>query len=259
MRNLASKKKLPDFFIIGAQKSGTTTVSAYLNQHPQLFSSTKKEVHFFDRTNFSDSDIREYENFFPNLRCGTDQLLYFEATPSYLPQAGVPGRILKNLPEAKFIVILRDPISRAFSAFHMQKRAGKIPSDSLFNALIRQDIERLETFFKSGRHLLDRPRIMRGLVGRGLYIRQIEHWFSYFNPDRFLFLDFNDLGANPEKFYQRIYAFLNVSFDQHDHFLHKVKGDYKDRMDTESHQLLSEYYSLPNRALFHLLGLKFGW
>ena len=98
---MACRKKLPDFFIIGAQKSGTTTVAEYLNQHPQLFRSTKKEVHLFDRINFSDSDISEYEQFFPDLFCDADQALYFEATPSYLPQADVPGRILKNIPASR--------------------------------------------------------------------------------------------------------------------------------------------------------------
>lgn len=256
---MACKKKLPDFFIIGAQKSGTTTVAEYLNQHPQLFRSTTKEVHLFDRINFSDSDVSEYEQFFPDLLCDANQALYFEATPSYLPQADVPGRILKNLPEAKFIVILRDPISRAFSAFHMLKRNGRLASDSTFNALIRQDIERLDRFLKSGQRLLDRPRIMRGLVGRGLYVRQLEHWFSHFHPDRFLFLDFTELRVNPTKFYQHIFSFLNVCCPEHDQFVHQHKGGYKERIDTDSHHLLSEYYRIPNSALFDLLGLKFDW
>jgi hypothetical protein len=256
---LASKNKRPDFFIIGAQKSGTTTAAEYLNQHPQLFRSTKKEVHLFDRIKFSDSDISEYEQFFPDLSYAAHQTLYFEATPSYLPQADVPGRILKNLPESKFIVILRDPISRAFSAFHMMKRNERIAPDFSFNEFIKQDIQRLNRFFESRRSVLDRPRIYRGLIGRGLYAKQIEHWFSHFSPDQFLFLDFNELTSTPHKFYKRIYTFLNVQLNDLTHFIHEEKGGYKVQMDTESHQLLSDYYSAPNKALFDLLGRSFDW
>lgn len=139
-------EKLPDFFIVGAAKAGTSSLYAYLNEHPQIFMSPIKETNFFayegrnttnfhgrpSRTNFPVKTIQQYKSLFT--KCNNDQVIG-EASPLYLESGLASERIYKLLPDAKIIAILRNPIDRAFSGYTMAVRHGNQKPLNIMQAL----------------------------------------------------------------------------------------------------------------------------
>ena len=117
---------LPSFIIAGTQKSGTTVLAAYLSSHPSLVLSRRKEVHFFDRTRTYIKGLDSYLSAFPYVNYSVEldlsPPLFGEATPFYLASLNACRRISQDLPDVKMIVLLREPISRAYSEYQMQQR-----------------------------------------------------------------------------------------------------------------------------------------
>ena len=123
---------LPNFLIIGAAKSGTTALYRYLYDHPEIYMSERKELHYFSYPETSKltkgphtykrlsvSTLAEYMTFFDGAR---DEIAIGEASPSYLYLPGTAERIYQLLPNVKIIAILRNPVERAFSAYMHARR-----------------------------------------------------------------------------------------------------------------------------------------
>jgi len=107
----------PDFLIVGAQKSGTTSLFSYLEERRGFVGSKPKEVHYFDREdNFLKGEGWYHSHFIK--RSGQKGLI-FEASPEYLSRSKVPPRLKAYNPDLKIIILLREPISRAYSAWNM--------------------------------------------------------------------------------------------------------------------------------------------
>ena len=131
-------KIMPDFLIVGAAKSGTTALYHYLGQHPEVFLSPIKETNFFaqkgknlDFNGPKDNLIThkktitetvDYYNQFTNV---TNEKAIGEICPSYLYYKDAPKNIKEHIPEVKIIAILREPVSRAFSAWVHLTRDGR--------------------------------------------------------------------------------------------------------------------------------------
>ena len=125
-----SKPIWPNFYIVGAVKSGTTSLYAYLRQHPQVFLPTMKEPHFFTQPRPSPeqihliqyvADIESYQHLYR----GADRYPRIgDASPSYLWCEEAPERIHAVQPEARIIVILRDPVQRAYAQYLMDFNEG---------------------------------------------------------------------------------------------------------------------------------------
>ena len=117
---------LPSFIVAGTQKSGTTVLAAYLSGHPSLVLSHRKEVHFFDRTRNFIKGIHRYLMAFPYVNFSTETTstlpLFGEATPFYLASESACRRISQTLSNTKILVLLREPIARAYSEYQMKKR-----------------------------------------------------------------------------------------------------------------------------------------
>lgn len=105
---------LPTFIGIGAQRAATTWVYECLKEHPQIFMASKKEIHFFN-TQF-DKDLSWYEDHFEG---ASDFVAVGEITPNYLNNPDAIPRMARVLPKATLLVILREPISRAYSAYRL--------------------------------------------------------------------------------------------------------------------------------------------
>src|SRR5215213_1565056 len=113
----AHLRQLPNFIIIGAQRGGTTSLYRYLTEHPSIGAAYRKEVHFFDR--HFDKGMAWYLAHFP---ARGEFPIVGEASPFYLFHPAVPGRIHAAVPQARFIALLRNPIDRAYSQYHMKSR-----------------------------------------------------------------------------------------------------------------------------------------
>ena len=195
---------LPNFMCIGAAKSGTTTLYDILRQHPEIFISAFKEPHFFDISENYKNGIQWYEkNYFSNVN--TEIIADF--TPSYLFEKKAPERIYKDLGEnVKFVVLLRNPVDRAYSHYLHSVRDEHENLD--FEQALKEEKGRLEKCIKEGDYLY---YLRHSYFHQGLYSDMIERYLQYFPLEHFLFIHFEeDFLQKREQTVIKILDFLGI-------------------------------------------------
>src|SRR5437764_2957004 len=129
-----------DFVIGGTQKRGTSALDSFLRQHPQIcMPTTKKELHFFDR----EEENTDYKEYHANFEPTPEQRVIGEASPIYMYWETAPYRIWKYNPKMKWILALRNPVERAFSAWNME--AKRDHEKLAFPEAIEKEPERCRT------------------------------------------------------------------------------------------------------------------
>jgi hypothetical protein len=200
----AHDRPLPDFLVIGAQKSGTSSLYARLVTHPQVLPALRKEVHWFDGAH-ADRDNAElgYRAFFPTTRARADAAapggqpaLAGEATPFYLVHPGAPRRAARIAPDAKLVVVLRDPVMRAVSGYHHAVRFGheQRPIDVALDPAFEEPVGPV-----ADDGWWDDPRgavRVRGYLERGRYAPQLRRWWEAFSRDRTLVIEDTSLRGD---------------------------------------------------------------
>jgi hypothetical protein len=185
---------LPTFLIIGAARSGTTTLSRYLSEHPDIFISAKKELHYFDRE--FDRGLDWYRSHFTNSR----EHAKGEATPMYLGLPYIAERMARTVPEAKLIAILRNPVDRAYSQYWWKRGRGK--ESRSFEQAVADEL--------AGK-LSDHARARAfDYVGRGRYLDHLTEICNFYSSHQLLVLLFDDLRDSPAGVYETMCAFLGV-------------------------------------------------
>lgn len=177
---------LPDFVIIGAQKAGTTTLFDMLAEHPEVSLSTVKEVHFFD-LNFHRGEEWYRRHF--------DRHIAGEASPYYIFHPLVHDRMKALIPNAKAIVILRDPIDRALSHYFHEVALG-FETLPIVEALKAED-QRTNRYGR--KHF--------SYVARSRYMEQLEGWHDF----DLLVLSNRELRENPDETFARICRHIGAS------------------------------------------------
>ncbi len=197
--------RLPEFLGIGVQKGGTTTLQRLLEQHPDLFLPRQKELHYFSlhygkgeawyRQQFADAN--------PDQRCG-------EITPYYVFHPEAPARMHALLPQAKLILLLRDPVERALSQLAHSMRLGLEPLE-LEEALAAeaQRLEGAEAVLASanGRH---RSHQEHSYLARSRYELQLERWLSVFPKEQIFLRRSEELFEQPEQLWAELLEFLQI-------------------------------------------------
>lgn len=253
---------LPEFIIIGAQKAGTTSLHAYLGQHPELLKSQRKEVHFFDGGLGRSVDTYKlgkewYRGEFPERTNINKRKKVFESTPAYIFNPLAAKRIQKMLPKVKLIAVLRNPTDRAISHyFHSQKR-GYEPLPIL--EALKQEESRLEKAYEES-DFKNRNFSVYSYKARGRYHEQIARYFEIFSKDQMLILSSNLLFSDTEKALQRVYSFLDINPDfVTPNLKPKNVGRNRVKVDAEVYEYLNEYFEPHNRKLVDLIGEDYGW
>lgn len=259
MRVTSGLRPLPDFIVIGAQKSGSTSLHHYLGQHPDTLPSWAKEVRFFDAPERYSQGEGWYRAQFPVRRDGRTQLA-FESTADYMFHAQVPERMHRLLPDARLIAVLRNPTDRAISGYRHEKRKGRemLPIDE---ALWVEET-RVGIHLANGE--FDHPAVRHfAYLRRGHYADQLERYFTYYRRDRVLVLRSEDLFANPHDMAQTVTAFLGLSPMAADipfPWLNtRGSGDEDTALPPGTRDRLDAYYAPQNRKLETLLGRSMGW
>lgn len=199
---------LPNFYVIGAAKSGTTTIAKGLRQHPKIYIPGIKELAYFNEENHFKQGISYLQSFY-NERDSFQ--LRGDASPQYLYCEHVPERI-KNLYEErklKFIVILRDPFKRTISSYRQACVRGNERLN--FNDAINKEIT--DRLYKQSKNV--HCRTLGAYIGASLYYRQLKHWFNYFPKQSFLILLTDDLSVSPNRIFQKIFTFLEIETPKH--------------------------------------------
>lgn len=260
-------KSRPDFLVIGAQKAGTTSLYHYLKEHPQIFGNIGfKEVRYFDRSEHYDLGFSWYLGNFPSKLRKRNQLTC-DASPNYLYYEFVPERIKKDLGTIKMIAILREPVSRAYSAWQMFHNFSDVDNDHLRRFYDKRSFaEAIEEEFTPDFAHTQYP-FRYDYVGRGKYVHQLEHYYKYFEPDNILVLNVDEFRTNIDRVLNRVCDFLNIApFDpetiqelkQKKHNVGNYKFD-KTPADEEKLNFLKEYYVPFNEKLYELLGERYNW
>lgn len=258
-RQLTSQDRvLPDFIIIGVQKGGTSSLYQYLVRHPNILPGYKKEVKFFDGNYQKGLDWYRY-NFPFASQMEHVHAQSGEASPSYVFHPLVPVRIKETLPDVKLILMLRDPVARAYSHYQGNLRKGQ---ESLtFQAAIEQEEDRL----KGEREKIIADQIYpmyRYLVfsylARGVYIEQVRNWFQSFPRQQILILKSEDFFQNPPVIFNRVLAFLGLPDWELDNYDIYNLGTYL-KMEPHLETKLRSYFSPYNQELYELIGENFNW
>lgn len=185
-----------DFCIIGAQKSGTTSLARYLEAHPAVYLAPVKEVHFFDR--HYERGLDWYEQQFARAPEGAR---VGEATPMYLFEPAAAARLADAAPAARLIAILRNPVDRAYSHYWHTRARGHEPLE--LRDAIAAEPERLtsDDVEVRGRY---------AYVGKGRYFEQLERYAEHFPREQLHVALFDDLVSAPDALFAGVCAHLGV-------------------------------------------------
>lgn len=210
--------KNPTFLILGAAKSGTSSLAQYISTHPEVALSKPKEPHFFD-ANYSKGMSYYLTRHFKNWR---HEKVAGEATPSYLIVPYVAERILHEIPQVKLIVILRNPVMRAFSSWWMF-HARRMEQLSFADAISLEERQ-----ISEGRHPLENPQaesiwskhIQNIRLGRpidirtylyaGHYAHHIQRFLRLFPRENIKIIFSNHLRERPHETLCELWQFLGV-------------------------------------------------
>lgn len=251
---MRQERSLPDAVILGAQKCGTTSLHGYLIQHPGVIAPLRKEVHYFD-LNYGRGEAWYRAHFGRSGGPG----LNLDSSPYYLFHPAVARRMHDLLPNARMIVLLRDPVRRAYSHYWHERAKGREKLE--FEDAIEAEpgrIEAAEAQLAAG--TLDRSADHQhySYLARGRYAEQIERWLALYSRERFHVVRFEDLVKDPLERLNETLAFLGLPA--------AVRVDLEPRntrryppMSESTAQRLREYFAPHNRRLEELLGRPFAW
>lgn len=179
-----------------------------------------------------------------------------EDTPFYIWDKKVIERIRQNFPKIKLIALLRNPVDRAYSNYHLAVREG---SESLsFEDAIEKEIELLEKNSDITSEKIEKFLRPRSYISKGLYYIQIKNWFKVFSKDQILILNTESLAENPNYTLERIFNFLGLPNEQIKNLQKQKVADYQ-MMNKETRQFLKKFFEPHNEELFKLLKKRFEW
>lgn len=210
-----------DFFVVGAARSGTTSIYNYLSQHPQVFLPNVKECNYFSDVESMDQEVyidpelgkqyhmkiinsnTVYESLFKNAE---SEKLKGEVSPSYLWDRSSAKKISEHNKNAKIIISLRNPIYRAYSHYLMHYNTGYEKEKSFEDAIKAEKI----SIWGGGNLYLE----------MGLYYEQVKRYFEFFDPKNIKILIYEEWVKDIDEYINQIYNFLDLD-EFHDFDLNK--------------------------------------
>jgi hypothetical protein len=268
-------RMLPEFLIIGVQKGGTTSLYRYLEQHPCVAPAFAKEVHFFDnhtrdykygkglswyRSHFVYSTSKIYHQ-----TVHRQNLITGEGSPDYIFDPNAPQRIAAALPHVKLIVILRNPVDRAYSHYmHNARAAWDVKREPLsFEEAIAAEPTRLQG--EKAKLLQDDSYFSYNYMHysylqRGMYADQLQTWFSLYPKEQMLILGSENFFADPQAHFKQVLEFLGLpDWDLPEYKSFNTRSQGAIAMADQTRSQLLEYFKPHNQRLYQILGNDFGW
>jgi LPS sulfotransferase NodH len=249
---------LPSLLILGAQRSGSTSLFNYLVQHPDVLPPLGKEIHYFDL--HYQRGLNWYRGRFPYAHRLGGGTLTLDASPYYLLHPLAPERAARLVPGAKLVALLRNPVERALSHYQHEVRGGR---ESLpFERAIEQEAERLsgeEERLRSDPSYYSFNHHRYSYVRRGRYLEQLRRWVEHFPRSQLLVLQSERLFADPVGATATVHEFLGVRPHRLEHYKPFLHGAYDRAMPAGVRTRLVEYFEPHNRELYDWLGKEFDW
>lgn len=263
----------PDFMVIGAAKSGTTSLFQYLAQHSDIIAPQEKELKYFGMGRQS-KGLNNYLENFP-LKVDKGNKITFEASPTYLHIKKSPKHIVQLFPNMKFIAILRDPVKRAFSHWngrhsgYLINKNAHLGESRSFEEAVYQELNEIDKVPMTFRYL-----------EKGKYAEQIKEWYKYFSPQQICLLDFQDLKVDLKGLLKEMTDFLEIPFSYNEfneadqslsgHIFTKDQTNekelkrynvtsYSQKLDAKIETELRTYFQPFDDELLKLVNKKFSW
>ena len=252
---------LPDFIIIGSMKCGTTSLYYDICEHPCASAAARDEIGFFD-SNFH-LGLNWYRSMFPtkgqieDIKHKEGVAITGEDTPFYFWNPIAAKRIQKLLPNTKLIIILRNPIERAYSEYQdLASNKSNFPS---FETVIENEMnsqrnntdiiteENFEVFNQKNSYLL-----------KGIYVDQLKIWTSLFPKEQIFILSTENLNSDPISALGSVFQYLNLPDYKIKNPQHQKQKKYSS-MKTETRNELIEFFKPHNERLFKMINKKFDW
>lgn len=262
----------PKAIIIGAQKGGTTALFEYLSAHPLVCPPSEKEINFFMCPSLHAQGNDFYHQYFPKKTDDNERAMSIDASPNYLVSRDAAQRIYEYDPQMKIIALLREPVARAYSAWHMYRRFFRKKPNWYFEWMQRCDAtidittyERRnesfgESFYDDASQEIrarDAGRPIEGpFLRHGCYEEQIPFYRRRF-PESQIYIESSErFRAATQDVLQEIAAFLDIeSFRWNRSDLSPVfVGDYSEMPQDRGTDLVREFYSERRAKLFEILG-----
>jgi hypothetical protein len=245
---------IPDFLILGAAKSGTTTLIYELKNHPDVFT-PGSELNYFTQQFTKGAEWYNSIFKFPEKVQGEKSTSYFYEKPCH-------ERIFKHNPEMKLIVLLREPVKRAFSNWNMRHVQGRLLKQAYkFNKSTGQPIENIGFSHLFKYYLACDSEVNRHLepldiFERGLYIDQILHLLKFFHREQLLVLIAEDYFKNPVVAMEKVSQHLDICAFPKGGNLWVRKSDYPIKLDDKVAFEIHQYYKPYNERFFDFLGFE---
>lgn len=185
-----------DFLVIGAQKSGTTSLFKYLNEHPQIYLPPSKEVPFFTQENYGASSWDETASIYYS--DAPDNHLWGAVSPQYMTTSKACYRIKASMPNVRLVAILRNPIDRAFSHYLMMRKRGL--ESRTFSEAIAVQIKSAQASDEEKNNYLR----------WGRYGEILQHYFNEFSSESILVGFTEELKSNPQEVYDKTLAHIGI-------------------------------------------------
>ena len=248
----------PDFLIPGVQKGGTSSLFAYLAQHPGIQPPIRKEIKYFDIFYFLGDTW--YKGHFPlRHRLQQHSKITGEGTPNSLFHPSALHRAARSFPQTRIILLLRNPVDRAFSHYHNQKRVGHEPLS--FEDAVAAEEARLAG--EAAKISAD-PRYSQGnyinfsYLASGRYIEQIPRVFEAFPAKNILILKSEDFYQHTSRVFLQTLEFLGLPAWEPPAYAVVKEGKYTP-MEGKTRRQLQAYFRPYNQALNDYLKRDFGW
>jgi hypothetical protein len=254
---------LPDFLIIGAQKCGTTSLFNYLKQHPDVFPPKIKEVGYFDR--YYNHGLNWYRSNFPFIftkvknRMLRKNFMTFEASTGYILNPNSLKRIKNTIPKAKLILMIRNPVDRAYSHYRHSVRMNK--EDLPFHKAIKAEKKRIGHSwekYNTGIDFYDLKIAFYSYLRTGIYADQIENLFRLFPRNQIHIIKSEDFFRKPSEPFNEVLKFLGLKHYKIAHFKkYNVGESYP--LDKIMRNQLVDYFRPHNQRLYDHLNMDLGW
>lgn len=255
---------LPSFVIVGTQKGGTTYLYSLLSEHPQVVSSARKEVQFF--TLHFDRGLRWYSAQFPSRRSVEalskslgKPVVAGEASPYYMFHPRSLRNLANTLPEAKVIVLLRNPVERAVSHYHhnVDRRFETLSFEDALAAESSRTKGQRELMLASETYQSNAYRNF-AYIARGEYLPQIAEITSRFPAENVLLLPSEPFFRNPVSAVRDVSSFLGIDPWTPRLQVRKNAGMYN-RPEQQTLDRLAEHFGPLNKQLYEIVGTDYGW
>ncbi len=264
----------PSVMILGAQKSGTSAIAAYLNRHPQVRLADRKELNHFNVDARYAKGLAGYHARFPLPFQMPKNGIAIDATSAHLYGQAVPARIHEYDPSTRLIAMVRDPVKRAYSQWNMYRNlnetrhgradlamlmdrlnhdsaawvrrllGGELPS---FADAVEEEMALMET---------SNPPAEPSFLRRGLYLEQIQRYLEYFPRDQLHVIHMADMRHNAAGVMDEVTNFLGLQpMDWAAQQFPQVHArPYAEPMPKETEVRLRAFFAEPDARLFEFLG-----